>query len=411
MEGARRPAYLYLGGAAGVSASLAALADVTGRPALRRVGRLAALGGATVSVGALIHDLGRPERFLNMLRVIKPTSPLSVGSWILAPFGTLAAGWPRRRSSPGSRRGWAGWRASGSGILGPPADDLHRGPAGRHRRARMARGVPGAAVRLRGQRHGGGRRASGLLRGRQAAPARRVAVAGAALELVATALVERRIGYAGRAYTTAGPAGCCGRRGRDGRGRGRRARGRAGDRDAGAGCSRSRRPAAQRGVGRHALTGCSTRAWCRPATPPTPWSRNANASAPGVRDGHLLSAERDAHWLFASPSFRGRPAADRRRQGGVPTALPGDRRLPGLGSGRGPRRRRVGRPRHERTPRSAPSNPRCRRASGRLSRHRRRRMSALPCPSRRRTVNSSAPRNRFGRLHEPTIAPDPGDSC
>ena len=84
------PLYLYLGGAAGVSATLAALADVTGRPALRRLGRLAALGGALVSVGALIHDLGRPNRFLNMLRVIKPTSPLSVGSWILAPFGALS---------------------------------------------------------------------------------------------------------------------------------------------------------------------------------------------------------------------------------------------------------------------------------------------------------------------------------
>ena len=40
----------------------------------------------------LIHDLGRPERFLHMLRVFKPTSPLSVGSYILAPFGAAAAG-------------------------------------------------------------------------------------------------------------------------------------------------------------------------------------------------------------------------------------------------------------------------------------------------------------------------------
>ena len=56
------PAYLYLGGVAGVSASLAALADVTDRPALRRLGRYASLLGASVSVGALMHDLGRPTR-------------------------------------------------------------------------------------------------------------------------------------------------------------------------------------------------------------------------------------------------------------------------------------------------------------------------------------------------------------
>jgi len=84
------PLYLYLGGAAGTSACIAALADATGRGALRRWGRLAALSGALVSVGALVHDLGRPRRFLHMLRVLKPTSPLSVGSWILAPFGTLS---------------------------------------------------------------------------------------------------------------------------------------------------------------------------------------------------------------------------------------------------------------------------------------------------------------------------------
>ena len=44
-------------------------------------------GGASIaSVGWLIHDLGRPERFLHMLRVLKPTSPLSVGTYILSPF-------------------------------------------------------------------------------------------------------------------------------------------------------------------------------------------------------------------------------------------------------------------------------------------------------------------------------------
>jgi formate-dependent nitrite reductase membrane component NrfD len=84
------PAYLFAGGAAGVSASMAALAELTGRPKLARAGRLVAAGGALFSVGALVHDLGRPLRFLHMLRVFKPTSPLSVGSWILSPFSGLA---------------------------------------------------------------------------------------------------------------------------------------------------------------------------------------------------------------------------------------------------------------------------------------------------------------------------------
>ena len=86
------PLYLFLGGAAGSSAILAALADVSGRPTLTRVGRLVAGGGSLASVMFLVHDLGRPERFLHMLRVIKPTSPLSVGTYILAPFSAAAGG-------------------------------------------------------------------------------------------------------------------------------------------------------------------------------------------------------------------------------------------------------------------------------------------------------------------------------
>ncbi|WP_245647264.1 NrfD/PsrC family molybdoenzyme membrane anchor subunit, partial [Microtetraspora niveoalba] len=82
--------YLFLGGLAGASSILAAAAELTGRPHLARaakVGAACALGGSLYS---LIHDLGRPERFLNMLRVFKVTSPMSVGSWILAGYGPQA---------------------------------------------------------------------------------------------------------------------------------------------------------------------------------------------------------------------------------------------------------------------------------------------------------------------------------
>lgn len=81
------PAYLFLGGLAAGSSLLAAGADLSHRPELRRAGRLAALGGLSLSMLALVHDLGRPSRFHHMLRVIKPTSPMSVGTWILTAYG------------------------------------------------------------------------------------------------------------------------------------------------------------------------------------------------------------------------------------------------------------------------------------------------------------------------------------
>lgn len=89
------PAYLFSGGLAAGSSLLAAGADLTGRPALRRVGRLGSISALTFSFAALVHDLGRPMRFLNMLRTAKLTSPMSVGTWILtlhSPFAGLAAG-------------------------------------------------------------------------------------------------------------------------------------------------------------------------------------------------------------------------------------------------------------------------------------------------------------------------------
>lgn len=82
--------YLFTGGVAAGSSLLAAGADLTGRTSLRRVARMGSLGGLLVSVGALVHDLGKPSRFLNMMRVIKPTSPMSIGTWILSLHGPFA---------------------------------------------------------------------------------------------------------------------------------------------------------------------------------------------------------------------------------------------------------------------------------------------------------------------------------
>ena len=81
------PAYLFTGGLAAGTAVLAAGADLTGRPALRRASWLGSFGALLASMWFLIADLGRPDRFHHMLRVFKPTSPMSVGTWILTAFG------------------------------------------------------------------------------------------------------------------------------------------------------------------------------------------------------------------------------------------------------------------------------------------------------------------------------------
>jgi formate-dependent nitrite reductase membrane component NrfD len=85
------PIYFFLGGAAGTSSVIGALAEFTNRPTLARNAEYVAGIGGLASVVLLIDDLGRPERFLHMLRVFKPTSPLSVGSYILSPFSTFTS--------------------------------------------------------------------------------------------------------------------------------------------------------------------------------------------------------------------------------------------------------------------------------------------------------------------------------
>jgi hypothetical protein len=85
------PLYFYTGGLGGASAGLALMAELTGNHKLARRAWLNALAGVSVSPVLLISDLGKPSRFLNMLRLFKVTSPMSVGSWILAASGTATA--------------------------------------------------------------------------------------------------------------------------------------------------------------------------------------------------------------------------------------------------------------------------------------------------------------------------------
>ncbi len=80
------PSYFFAGGLAGASSGLALMARLAGNDELARRAHLAALGGAAISPVLLISDLGRPGRFYEMLRVFKPTSPMSVGTWVLSVF-------------------------------------------------------------------------------------------------------------------------------------------------------------------------------------------------------------------------------------------------------------------------------------------------------------------------------------
>jgi hypothetical protein len=186
------PLYLFVGGLAGASALLAEGAALTGRPELERVARLAAAGGAAAGTVALVHDLGRPERFLNMLRVIKPTSPLSVGSFILAPFSGLSAAAAASHVT-GILPRLGRLAGAGAAAFGPALATY------------TAALVADTAVPAWHEAHrelpfvfaGSGAQAAGglammLVPGAQAGPARRMALGGAAVEVLAAERILQR---------------------------------------------------------------------------------------------------------------------------------------------------------------------------------------------------------------------------
>jgi len=85
------PLYFFFGGIAGMSAVIALGAAIFDHVDLARVAMwIAAIAGVVVSPILLIMDLGRPHLFLNMLRVFKHRSAMSMGAWILTAFGACA---------------------------------------------------------------------------------------------------------------------------------------------------------------------------------------------------------------------------------------------------------------------------------------------------------------------------------
>jgi hypothetical protein len=85
------PAYFWFGGIAAGSSFVALACDLAGDHRSARIARRVALGALAPSPPLLILDLGRPERFYNMLRIFKPRSPMSMGAWCLSVFGGLGA--------------------------------------------------------------------------------------------------------------------------------------------------------------------------------------------------------------------------------------------------------------------------------------------------------------------------------
>ncbi|MEV6839269.1 NrfD/PsrC family molybdoenzyme membrane anchor subunit [Streptomyces sp. NPDC051133] len=197
--------YLYLGGLAGASSLLAAGGQLTGRPWLAAPAKLAAAGAISLSLAALVHDLGRPARFLNMLRVLKPTSPMSVGSWLLVGYAPLTL--TAAATEVAGRYRLLGSAATvASAVLGPAVATYTAVllsdtavPSWHEGYRELPFVFAGSAATA----------ASGLALAAapvsEAGPARRLAVLGAGLELGAFRTMKRRMGLSAEPFEQGRP--------------------------------------------------------------------------------------------------------------------------------------------------------------------------------------------------------------
>jgi hypothetical protein len=195
------PAYLFSGGLAAGSALIASGARLAGDDHLAQRTQLASLAAVTASAGFLIEDLGRPSRFHHMLRVARVTSPMSMGSWILAGFGP-ATGMAAISGLTGIAPRLGRVAAAAAAVLAPAVASYTAVllsdtsiPVWHEARFELpflftsgAAASSGAlAVLLAGDGPG-------------AAGARRLALAGAAGEVAASRLMEHRLGPLARPY-------------------------------------------------------------------------------------------------------------------------------------------------------------------------------------------------------------------
>jgi Polysulphide reductase, NrfD len=84
------PLYFWFGGIATGSSFVAMACDAAGDHESAAIARKVTLAAAGPAAPLLVMDLGRPERFLNMMRIFKPRSPMSMGAWCLSAFSGVA---------------------------------------------------------------------------------------------------------------------------------------------------------------------------------------------------------------------------------------------------------------------------------------------------------------------------------
>jgi formate-dependent nitrite reductase membrane component NrfD len=195
------PVYFFFGGMAGAAAPFALVSELRGDEALARRAWLVALGGIAASPPLLISDLGRPERFLNMLRVFKVTSPMSVGSWILA-YSSAASSVSAFLNTIGRLPKTAELARTASAASGAPlavytatllSDTAI--PAWHEARKELPFLFGSSAVASAGAA------AAIAVTPAEAGPARRLAVGGVVIENVLFQLMEKRLGMVGEVYS------------------------------------------------------------------------------------------------------------------------------------------------------------------------------------------------------------------
>jgi Polysulphide reductase, NrfD len=201
------PFYFFTGGLGGASAGLALVAGLRGNDELARRAWACALGGVGASPPLLISDLGMSSRFLNMLRVFKVTSPMSVGSWLLGATGLATAvaaadAWTPYVPVPAGRAARAAAAALGMPLTTYTAALVANTavPVWHEARATLpfVFAASGAAS--------AGAAATVATPPRHAGPARRLAVGGAVATTLGLQVMERRLGDLGEPYKS-GAAG------------------------------------------------------------------------------------------------------------------------------------------------------------------------------------------------------------
>jgi formate-dependent nitrite reductase membrane component NrfD len=194
------PAYFWTGGIAGGASVLHGIAKVSGNERLAKSCTYIAAAFDVASPALLISDLGRPERFLNMLRVFKVTSPMSVGSWILFVSGGASntaavlellgilkpVKWAAELVSFASGAPLATYTGALIANTAIPVWSEARDELPALFGASAAASAGAAASIVTPKQH--------------AAPARRAAVGGAVVELALMQLMEKRLGFVGEVY-------------------------------------------------------------------------------------------------------------------------------------------------------------------------------------------------------------------